>query len=104
MNMPGFAAEASLYITRTLYRGRAGGGQSGEISGVMLAAESCQCTSPNCTWSCPQPVPQPPGRPFCHRGRTNCYVDCLARCNDPGGFCEDNCSCCCFGPVPRCYQ
>ena len=101
MQIPGFCAEASVYVARSHYGSYSGGGRGAAAGGtVMLAADSCQCTSPNCSWSCPLPQPGP----FCHRGRPNCYADCVARCNDPGGFCEDNCRCCCSGPVPRCYQ
>jgi hypothetical protein len=42
--------------------------------------------------------------PFCHRGSLNCMSDCLRRCQDPGGFCEHNCHCCCTGHTVGCFM
>jgi hypothetical protein len=54
------------------------------------------------------PAPPPPP-PLCYPGRSNCYTDCIDRCDDPG-LCPDpnmtpacihNCRCCCNGTLGK---
>ena len=90
MKLPGFTAEAALSERNAHYA-------SVTVSGAPASFEV---------------VPQGGGiwdggesnGPFCNRRKPNCYFDCLSRCEDPGGFCEHNCRCCCSGiPGQTCH-
>ena len=56
MMTPGFSAETSLYRSSLAYYQLAIAAGSGPQP-VRLAQDSCTCTSPDCTWSCPPPDP-----------------------------------------------
>jgi hypothetical protein len=56
---PGFSAETSLYRSSLAYYQLAFAPGSGHQL-VSPAQDSCTCTSPNCTWSCPPPPPPDP--------------------------------------------
>jgi hypothetical protein len=75
MALPGFSAEASFYSSGLQYLSAAVAQGTYIESSLRLAADSCVCTSPNCTWSCPVPPP--------HRG-------CTATSCGPGLVC---CNC-----------
>jgi hypothetical protein len=77
--MPGFTAERALERSATKASGRVSA--SARAAVVPAASE-----------------------PFCHRGRPNCMSDCLARCQDVGGYCDHNCQCCCTGHTSGCYM
>ena len=78
--IPGMSAEASLYRSKLIYR-NAASGIAYDSSNISLAADSCQCTSPNCTWHCPTPDP------------------CQARCQGLEGCAAFECSCVCNGGI-----
>jgi hypothetical protein len=59
MMTPGFSAETSLYRSSLAYYQLAIAAGAGPHP-VRLAQDSCTCTSPNCTWSCPPPPPPDP--------------------------------------------
>ena len=59
MMTPGFSAETSLYRSSLTYYAR-GVFAGSEHQSVRAAQDSCTCTSPNCTWSCPPPPPPDP--------------------------------------------
>jgi hypothetical protein len=59
MSMPGMTAEASLYRSNVAYGAKPASGAGTGRYPVRLAQDSCTCTSPNCTWSCPGPPPPP---------------------------------------------
>ena len=87
MNLPRLAASASIYnpMTRlhSLYHAIATGRPVPGRNAVALAADSCQCTSPNCTWSCPPSDP------------------CLQQCGKILNACaRKRCVCKCEGGVP----
>jgi hypothetical protein len=89
MALPGFSAEASFYSSGLQYLSAAVAQGIYIESSLRLAANSCVCTSPNCTWSCPVTPPTlccPPNRPHC------CGI-CL-----PGRPCEGQC----IGPGEVC--
>jgi hypothetical protein len=69
MTLPGFNAETSLYSSSLAYFGGAAAQATHIESFLRLAADSCVCTSPNCTWSCPPldctTTGCPPGRVCC---------------------------------------
>ena len=96
---PGMTAEASLYRSKLVYRAQAGSGPAFQPNNVNLASESCQCTSPNCTWQCPPPPPPPPD-PCAHLGGVmKCRCQCL---HGTGMFAEDgNLGC---ATDPYCYE
>jgi hypothetical protein len=77
--MPGFAAERALGETAT---------EAGRCAPAPALAAAAPATI----------------QPFCHRGWPNCMSDCLARCEDAGGYCEHNCGCCCSGHTAGCYM
>jgi hypothetical protein len=87
MNLPRLTAAASIYTTITrlnsLYLAIATGGSPPVRSVVGSAADSFQCTSPNCTWSCPP-------------------LDlCLQQCGKILNACaRKRCVCTCEGGVP----
>jgi hypothetical protein len=83
MTLPGFRAETSIYGSSMTYVGGPAT-QAGHVESlVMLAADSCVCTSPNCTWSCPLPPPPDCTTTGCRRGQVCC--DCVdpPRCTSP---------------------
>jgi hypothetical protein len=87
MNLPRLAAAASFYNTMTrlnsLYHAIATGGLVPGRNAVGLAAGSCRCTSPNCTWSRPSSDP------------------CLQQCGKILNACaRKKCVCICEGGVP----
>jgi hypothetical protein len=53
MNIPGFTADSSLDPSHVHFYTVGAGPIEYQATGVMLAADSCSCTSPTCTWSCP---------------------------------------------------
>jgi hypothetical protein len=79
MMLPGMSAEASLYRSNLAYLHAAtrAGDSQGNLS---LAADSCQCTSPKCTWQCPTPTPPDPCHSRCQGlqgcARFQCYCSC----------------------------
>ena len=81
MNMPGFTAEASIYVTQSWYRVSMQG--SGSNDSVALAG-ACTCTDSNCTWSCPVTPPPPPPPDEC------AHLKGAARCNCEGGLWRGN--------------
>jgi hypothetical protein len=82
MALPGFSGETSLYASSLAYFGgpaaQATGGPAAQathlLSTIRLAADSCVCTSPNCTWSCPVPPPPNCTTTGCRPGLVCC--DC----------------------------
>jgi len=83
MMVPGMSAEASLYRSNLVYRNETVG--TGYNPGtVSLAADTCQCTSPKCTWQCPIPAPPDP---------------CQGRCQGLEGCAAFECSCVCHGGI-----
>jgi hypothetical protein len=56
MMTPGFSAETSLYRSSLTYYAL-GVFAGSEPQSVRAAQDSCTCTSPDCTWSCPPPDP-----------------------------------------------
>lgn len=93
VRMPGFNAEASLYISPETYR--SSGGRGAMIGAVQLASPTCLCTDPNCTWTCPSPPPQ--NECNTRLGKGGCLRDCMSRCllGPAPQYCADNCLCCC---------
>jgi hypothetical protein len=89
MKLPGFQASASLYGSTNNYRAAAFRQMGGAIT---LAQDSCTCTSPNCTWSCPTP-------PTCQAGQTDCGGRCtnlnfdFHNCGACGHVCPENQTC-----------
>jgi hypothetical protein len=83
MTLPGFNAEASFYGSSLQYFGLAAAQATRIESFLGLAADSCVCTSPNCTWSCPAPPPPDCTTTGCRRGLVCC--DCVdpPRCTSP---------------------
>jgi hypothetical protein len=81
MNIPGFAAESSVYVTKRQYR--ISGMRGGSIRNRITPAGTCTCTDPACTWSCP--VPPPPD-------------DCT-RCRRLTGCAKSRCLCECVGGI-----
>jgi hypothetical protein len=86
MTLPLFSAAASIYNRiapiHVLYQAKATSGLSNR-RGVGLATDTCQCTSPNCTWTCPAPDP------------------CLQLCGKIANPCaRKRCVCTCNGGVP----
>jgi hypothetical protein len=82
-----FTAGASIYKSTMpldlLYRALATGASAPRHKTVSLAADSCQCTSPHCTWSCPTSDP------------------CLQLCGKLVNVCErKRCVCTCNGGIP----
>jgi hypothetical protein len=73
MNIPGFAAEASLNRRSKSYPMI--GTHSGRAHADVILAGSCTCTDPNCTWSCPPPPPPDCTTTGCPQGRICC--DCI---------------------------
>jgi hypothetical protein len=81
---PGMSAETSLYRSNLVYRTEAATGPAYQRNNVSLAADSCQCTSPNCTWQCPAtPAPDP----------------CHSRCQELQGCPRIKCYCLCGGGI-----
>jgi hypothetical protein len=75
MMMPGFSAETSLYRSSLAYYQLAIAAGSGHQA-VRPALDSCTCTSPNCTWSCPPPPPpECAGLTGCALKRCECTLD-----------------------------
>jgi len=77
--VPAMTAEASLYPSQLVYRARAATGLANQSSYVNLAADSCQCTSPTCTWQCPTPPAPDPCHSRCQglQGCARFKCDCL---------------------------
>jgi hypothetical protein len=92
MMTPGFSAETSLYQSGLTYYGLGIAAGSAHQS-VRPAQDSCTCTSPDCTWSCPPPDP------------------CDTKCGGISDRCKRNdCYCACLGGKiqrdqrPPCYR
>jgi hypothetical protein len=84
MRMPGFTAEASTYKSNIQYHVTHMTNQVMDIGGrVTLAAGTCSCTDPGCTWSCPAPPIDPCG---CDRLHGCARIRCDCECN--GGSTE----------------
>jgi hypothetical protein len=89
MKLPGFRASASLYASTNDYRA----GAFQQAGGVItLAQDSCSCTSPQCTWSCPTSIICPPGDTNCSGTCRNLNFD-FYNCGSCGNRCEKNETC-----------
>src|SRR5262249_13014725 len=89
MITPGMTAEASLYRSNLAYSTRTTCGPAYWRNAVMVAADSCQCTSPSCTWSCPPPTTDPCahcGPQTCNPKVPGCCATILCRCVCEGGI------------------
>jgi len=83
MTLPGFNAEAGFYSSGLSYSSVAVAQAIYTEAALRPAADSCICTSPNCTWSCPAPPPPDCTTTGCRRGLVCC--DCIdpPRCTNP---------------------
>jgi hypothetical protein len=68
---PGFGAETSVYGSSLTYY-TLGVSMGFEHQPVRPAQDSCTCTSPNCTWSCPPPPDPCAGLTGCALRRCLC--------------------------------
>ena len=75
MTLPGFNAEASFYSSGLSYSSVAVAQAIYTEAALRPAADSCICTSPNCTWSCPAPPPPDCTTTGCPPGQICC--DCV---------------------------
>jgi hypothetical protein len=86
MNMPRFTAGASIYnspMPMNLRHPAIAISALAPGHSVTLGVDSCHCTSPNCTWSCPTPDP------------------CVQLCGKIINVCErKKCVCECNGGIP----
>jgi hypothetical protein len=119
MAFPGFTGEASVYRSSEWYRqGALTAGITGNVAIPQqhyycypcTAAGSQTCCTPtefgSFCWTqyCPPPPPPPmltcnPKLPY-----NICVDHCASQCDDPYGFCEWNCGCCCRHAPPTCYM
>src|SRR6266550_5943844 len=76
MNIPRFAAEASLYRTSRHYAMTGTIDQAGGIGNALTLAGTCTCTDPNCSWTCPSPDPCTHCGIFKGCARQRCLCEC----------------------------
>jgi hypothetical protein len=89
MNLPGFQASASLCASTNVYWA----GASQHAGGAITPAQnSCTCTSPQCTWSCPTGPNCPPGFTDCGGACKDLNFD-FYNCGSCGHRCPENETC-----------
>jgi hypothetical protein len=94
MNLPGFAAEGSLYISAGQYRAAPNGSI---FAGQVLPMGTCCSACPSCVYAC-DPLLGGNSCELCMAGRRICLENCT-RCG-PFEFCIDG-VCRLPGPFPR---